>query len=108
MEAVEDVQATTSGAHAPQSRSRHGYSTGGKSERSVANQSHSPSSARTAECILRLTGPTTSLATGLTAEPPCADPHARWCGRGRAARLPPIPIGEDASAPFALRASVHQ
>jgi hypothetical protein len=26
------------------------------------------------------------------AEPPCADPHARWCGRGVAARLPPIPI----------------
>jgi hypothetical protein len=29
---------------------------------------------------------------GFTAEPPCADPHARWCGRGRAVRLPPIPI----------------
>src|SRR6266576_5373934 len=25
-------------------------------------------------------------------EPPYADPHVRWCGRGRAARLPPIPI----------------
>ena len=28
------------------------------------------------------------------AEPPCTDPYARWCGRGGAARLPPIPIGE--------------
>jgi hypothetical protein len=26
------------------------------------------------------------------AEPPDADPHVRWCGRGEAARLPPIPI----------------
>ena len=26
------------------------------------------------------------------AEPPYADPHVRWCGRGGAARLPPIPI----------------
>src|SRR5262249_43686292 len=25
-------------------------------------------------------------------EPPCTDPYARWCGRGEAARLPPIPI----------------
>ncbi len=27
------------------------------------------------------------------AEPPDADPHVRWCGRGGAVRLPPIPIG---------------
>ncbi len=26
------------------------------------------------------------------AEPPDADPHVRWCARGGAARLPPIPI----------------
>src|SRR5882724_10177824 len=25
-------------------------------------------------------------------EPPYTDPYARWCGRGGAARLPPIPI----------------
>src|ERR1700752_336342 len=25
-------------------------------------------------------------------EPPCTDPYPRWCGRGGAARLPPIPI----------------
>ena len=28
-----------------------------------------------------------------TVEPPDADPHVRWCGRGVAARLPPIPMG---------------
>jgi hypothetical protein len=27
-----------------------------------------------------------------SAEPPCTVPYARWCGRGGAARLPPIPI----------------
>src|SRR5262249_36504376 len=35
-------------------------------------------------------------------EPPCTDPYARWCGRGGAARLPPIPINlffERACAP---------
>ena len=26
------------------------------------------------------------------AEPPYTDPYVRWCGRGGAARLPPIPI----------------
>jgi hypothetical protein len=25
-------------------------------------------------------------------EPPCTDPYARWCGRGGAARRPPIPV----------------
>ena len=25
-------------------------------------------------------------------EPPCTDPYARWCGRGRSARTAPIPI----------------
>ena len=27
------------------------------------------------------------------AEPPYADPHVRWCGRGGRATVPPIPIG---------------
>src|SRR6266852_4181824 len=32
-------------------------------------------------------------------EPPYTDPYVRWCGRGGAARLPPIPIdGENALA----------
>src|SRR6266481_5861308 len=29
-------------------------------------------------------------------EPPYTDPYVRWCGRGGAARLPPIPINHDA------------
>ena len=31
-------------------------------------------------------------------EPPYADPHVRWCGRGGAVRLPPIPICRKARA----------
>ena len=31
-------------------------------------------------------------------EPPCTDPYARWCGRGGAARLPPIPISGEPNA----------
>jgi len=27
-----------------------------------------------------------------SAEPPCTDPYARWCGRGGAVTRPPIPI----------------
>jgi len=38
------------------------------------------------------------ISLGFTAEPPCTDPYARWCGRGRAARLPPIPIPAPRSA----------
>ncbi len=30
-------------------------------------------------------------------EPPCTDPYARWCGRGGAVRLPPIPISAEGS-----------
>src|SRR2546425_11700846 len=29
------------------------------------------------------------------AEPPYADPHVRWCGRGGQATVPPIPIGDE-------------
>jgi hypothetical protein len=32
--------------------------------------------------------------TAQSAEPPCTDPYARWCGRGGAVRLPPIPIAQ--------------
>src|SRR5262252_2422139 len=29
----------------------------------------------------------------ISAEPPYADPHVRWCGRGEWATTPPMPIG---------------
>ena len=35
---------------------------------------------------------TSSIVLAQLLEPPCTDPYARWCGRGGAGRLPPIPI----------------
>jgi hypothetical protein len=37
-------------------------------------------------------GDRTERTVSQSAEPPCTDPYARWCGRGGAVRLPPIPI----------------
>src|SRR6266481_4413164 len=34
------------------------------------------------------------LSSAQVMEPPYADPHVRWCGRGGAVRLPPIPISK--------------
>jgi len=36
--------------------------------------------------------PAETEVTAQPAEPPCADPHAWWCGRGGAVRPPPIPM----------------
>jgi len=33
-----------------------------------------------------------SLTQAQLAEPPYADPHVRWCGRGEQVTAPPIPI----------------
>ena len=43
------------------------------------------------------------------AEPPYTDPYVRWCGRGGAARLPPIPIfGPSQKLPRPTRASAYR
>ena len=46
------------------------------------------------KCILQIARPAVLVPMVLAQllEPPCMDPHARWCGRGGTARLPPIPI----------------
>src|SRR6202158_1556284 len=46
------------------------------------------------KCILQIARPPILVPIVLAQllEPPCTDPYARWCGRGGAARLPPIPI----------------
>ena len=41
-------------------------------------------------------------------EPPCTDPYARWCGRGGAVRLPPIPIVSRRASCAQSRAPVRQ
>jgi RNA-directed DNA polymerase len=47
-----------------------------------------------AQCLLRLArgSEIDCPLIAQPAEPPDADPHVRWCGRGGAVRLPPIPI----------------
>src|SRR5215813_3833088 len=46
------------------------------------------------KCTLQIARPAilVSIVLAQLLEPPCTDPYARWCGRGGAARLPPIPI----------------
>jgi len=52
----------------------------------------------TPEVLMALTCPVTSR--GVLAEPiepPCTDPYARWCGRGRRATADPMPINDPSS-----------
>ena len=57
---------------------------------------------------------TSSIVLAQLLEPPCTDPYARWCGRGGAARLPPIPIaatlcvGTFRTCQIGLTKSVHR
>jgi len=50
---------------------------------------------RLVQCLLRLAWDSEIDCEPIAqpAEPQDADPHVRWCGRGGAARHPPIPIG---------------
>src|SRR6185437_11690308 len=45
------------------------------------------------QCLLRRAR-SSSLVSGIAqlSEPPYADPHVRWCGRGGEVTLPPMPI----------------
>ena len=52
-----------------------------------------------AEPIMAVTAPESPAAKLNPIEPPCTDPYARWCGRGGAARRPPIPINNRRRAP---------
>src|ERR1700676_4124946 len=68
------------------------------------------------KCILQIARPAILVPIVLAQllEPPCTDPYARWCGRGGAARLPPIPIaatlcvGTFETCRRTLRMSVYQ
>src|SRR6266852_1181875 len=48
---------------------------------------------RAAKPLWRTTTRTLRPARAQLAEPPYADPHVRWCGRGGRATFPPMPIG---------------
>src|SRR5258705_12085067 len=62
--------------------------------RSLVSRPQQSSLYWTLKCILQIARPAILIPIVLAQllEPPCTDPYARWCGRGGAARLPPIPI----------------
>jgi hypothetical protein len=62
--------------------------------RSVVSRPQQSSLYWALKCILQIVRPAILVPIVLAKllEPPCTDPYARWCGRGGAARLPPIPI----------------
>ena len=68
---------------------------GGQRSRSVEAGEQPGTGVCAAQCLLRLAWDSEIdwRPIAQPAEPPYADPHVRWCGRGGAARLPPIPIG---------------
>src|SRR5438034_93422 len=62
----------------------------------MADQPLSNPEPRPAESLLQLARSTDAGRRSRTAqptEPPYTDPYVRWCGRGGAVTLPPIPIG---------------
>ena len=67
---------------------------GRKRPRSLVSRPQQSSLYWALKCILQIAGPAilVSIVLAQLLEPPCTDPYARWCGRGGAARLPPIPI----------------
>ena len=74
---------------------RSGRANGGQRSRSVAAGGLARRlQYRAAQCLLRLARDSEIdwRPIAQPAEPPDADPHVRWCGRGGAVRLPPIPI----------------
>src|SRR5712671_7344215 len=66
--------------------------------RPVATRELASSEPCATNCLLRLSWTPGSGHTVLaqSAEPPDADPHVRWCGRGGEVTLPPMPL----AAPF--------
>jgi hypothetical protein len=72
-----------------------GETCGRVKSRTLATIHISPGKTSSQQCLLAKSGLTqlqnTISTSSYLTEPPGADPHARWCGRGAVAR-PPIPI----------------
>src|ERR1700733_2170673 len=75
-------------------RQRPGGTNRRESSRHVADCELARSHHRFAECLLCQARASTHGGAVLvqSAEPPYADPHVRWCGRGGGATRPPMPI----------------
>src|SRR5713226_8825220 len=72
--------------------------------RPVANRELAGSEPCATQCLLRLSWTPGHGRTVLaqSAEPPDADPHVRWCGRGGEVTLPPMPIRVARTAPCVI------
>jgi hypothetical protein len=96
LEAVEAESGAIRGAEEAGCEPRTGHLYGGQLSRPV-EVSESPGARQgAAHGLLRLARNSEIDCQPLaqSAEPPYADPHVRWCGRGGAARLPPVPIAD--------------
>src|SRR5215469_13208120 len=73
-----------------------GGANGRQSPRPLADRELSRSEHCFAERLLCSAGASAAGRTllAISAEPPYADPHVRWCGRGEWATIPPMPIGK--------------
>src|SRR5262252_10796620 len=71
-----------------------GGANGRQSPRPLADRELSRSEHCFAERLLCSAGASAAGRTllAISAEPPYADPHVRWCGRGEWATIPPMPI----------------
>src|SRR5437016_7786411 len=62
---------------------------------------------RAAKPLWRTTTRTSRPVRAQLTEPPYADPHVRWCGRGEWATTPPMPILSKSLESVEGRGSVH-
>ena len=96
MEAVEDAEETLPDAPGGGGLRILGHPYRRDKQRILATIGFPTASPGDEQCILGSLGSkeilhAVSTSSHLT-EPPDADPHVRWCGRGRAVRPSPIPI----------------
>ena len=105
LEAVETGHGAIRGTAQTGSGQRSRRENGGQRSWTVAAGEQPGTCICAAQCLLRLARDSEIDCRPIAqpAEPPDADPHVRWCGRGEAARLPPIPI-----CASRIRSSAHQ
>src|SRR5260370_797133 len=93
----------------PQARHRcaGGRANGGQLRWTVAPSQLSGGQGRSVERLLRVARASRTYCSRLAqpTEPPDADPHVRWCGRGEWATTPPIPIGGCPTPPLNITAT---
>src|ERR1035441_4768877 len=73
----------------------------GESSGAMASSERSRNEHRVSSRVLRLdrTSTVVNRCVAQSSEPPDADPHVRWCGRGGEVTLPPMPIDIYGSRP---------